>query len=108
MLVCVVFWLFSDLLADSRDVGFAATVVSVAGLLSGFLNLGLSFAALREIPERDSRGLSAALLIALFSSFWGSPCFSLFWSLWGFLRLYRCFSFPCFSSSPVSCCFYEG
>jgi VIT1/CCC1 family predicted Fe2+/Mn2+ transporter len=71
MLVCVVFWLLSGLLAGSRDVGFAATSVSVAGLLSGFLNLGLGFAMLREVPERGSRGLSAALLIALFSVFLG-------------------------------------
>lgn len=68
----LVFWLVSSRLAGASGVGYAASAVSISGLVSTLLNLGLSYSMLREIPVRGSRAFSSGLLIAILLSLLGS------------------------------------
>lgn len=68
----LVFWLLSSRFAGASGVGYAASAVSISGLVSTLLNLGLSYAMLREIPVRGSKAFSSGLLIAFLLGLLGS------------------------------------
>ena len=58
-----VFWLIISKLASVKDIGFATTAFSIAGLLTIFLSLGLVYAVLAGVPKYGGRIYWASLFL---------------------------------------------